>query len=204
MSEHARRAGRLRAAGGRGPACHPCVGGAGRARRAAGRLREARDRARGGGAVQGGVDAGFVLAARRVHAHQEDRQGLAALQGGVDLLDRVADVLRLLPDLAGLVQSIEVFREEAHLRAAALVSAALCMAAVWPVLFRIGSTTNGAATGIGVYSSADEDGVAEDAKSAPVGVSTHSKTKEFFLWASFVLLAIAALVAKPVASAHTC
>jgi len=96
---------------------------------------------------------------------------------------------------AGLVQSIEVFREEAHLRAAALVSAALCMAAVWPVLFRIGSSTKGAATGIAVYSSADEDGGVEDTKSSPMGASAHSKTKEFFLWASFVLLAIAALVA---------
>ena len=97
---------------------------------------------------------------------------------------------------AGLVQSIEIFREAAHIRAAALASAALCMTAIWPVLFRIGSSTNGVATGIAVYSSAEEeDAAAEDAKSVPVGVSTHSKTKEFFLWASFVLLAIAALVA---------
>mgnify|MGYP003311921245 CR=1 FL=1 len=96
---------------------------------------------------------------------------------------------------AGLVQSIEVFREEAHVRAAALVSAALCMASIWPVLFRIGSSTNGVATGIAIYSSGDEDAAVEDARSVPAGVSTHSKTKEFFLWASFVLLAIAALVA---------
>ena len=98
---------------------------------------------------------------------------------------------------AGFVKSIEIFREEAHVHAAALVSAALCMASIWPVLFRIGSSTNGVATGIALFSSADEEdaATAEDAKSVPVGVSTHSKTKEFFLWASFVLLAIAAILA---------
>ena len=92
---------------------------------------------------------------------------------------------------AGLVQSIEVFREEAHLRASALVSAALCVASIWPVLFRIGSSTDGVATGIAVYSSAGDNA----SKSAPAGVPTHSKTKQFFLWASFVLMAIAAFVA---------
>jgi len=97
---------------------------------------------------------------------------------------------------AGAVQSIEIFREAEHVRAAALVSAALCTASIWPVLFRIGSSTNGVATGIAVYPpSADNDSAAEDARSIPAGVSTHSKTKEFFLWASFVLLTIAALLA---------
>ena len=40
---------------------------------------------------------------------------------------------------AGAISAIEVFREEAHLRAAMCVAAAFCLCAVWPVLFRIGS-----------------------------------------------------------------
>ena len=90
------------------------------------------------------------------------------------------------------MQSIEVFREEAHLRASALrIGRALRGLRIWPVLFRIGSSTDGVATGIAVYSSAGDNA----SKSAPAGVPTHSKTKQFFLWASFVLMAIAALVA---------
>lgn len=41
---------------------------------------------------------------------------------------------------AGIMPEIEVFREEAHLRAAACVSVALCLCAVWPILFCNGWT----------------------------------------------------------------
>lgn len=90
---------------------------------------------------------------------------------------------------AGAVSSIEVFREEAHLRAAMCVAAAWCLCAIWPVLFRTGSTTHNVATGLAVPSAVD------DKIEAPMGGSTHSKTKEFFLWLSFVVLFIAAIFA---------
>ena len=90
---------------------------------------------------------------------------------------------------AGAVSSIEIFREEAHLRASMCVAAAWCLCAIWPVLFRTGSTTNNAATGFAVPSAVDEK------VEASMGGSTHSKTKEFFLWLSFVVLLIAAIFA---------
>ena len=40
--------------------------------------------------------------------------------------------------LAGSITTIEVFREEAHLRAAECVCAALCLCGAWPALFRRG------------------------------------------------------------------
>ena len=42
--------------------------------------------------------------------------------------------------VAGIIPEIEVFREEAHLRAAACVSVALCLCAVWPIFFCNGRT----------------------------------------------------------------
>ena len=89
---------------------------------------------------------------------------------------------------AGAIPAIEVFRAEAHLRASMCVAAAFCLCAVWPVLFRIGSTTGGMATGI--YATADDDG-----SDVPMSTSTHSKTKETFLWISFVVLLLAAIFA---------
>ena len=101
--------------------------------------------------------------------------------------------------VAGLAPSIEVFREEEHMRAAACASAALCLCAVWPILFRIGSEKNAAATGIVVHASGDEDGKGGGgegmAAEMPVGASAHSKTKEVFLWVSFSVLAIASMFA---------
>ena len=90
--------------------------------------------------------------------------------------------------LAGMVSSIEVFREEAHFRAAACVAAALCLCAAWPIFFRIGST-----------SETEADELAQQAKENMLADPTHtafrigsrSKTKELFLWLSFVLLLIA-------------
>jgi hypothetical protein len=102
--------------------------------------------------------------------------------------------------VAGLAPSIEVFREGEHLRAAACASAALFLCAVWPILFRIGSDKNAVATEMAVRASGDGDdekggggeGVAAE---MPTGTSTHSKTKEVFLWVSFSVLAIASIFA---------
>jgi hypothetical protein len=92
---------------------------------------------------------------------------------------------------AGAISAIEVFREEAHLRAAMCVAAAFCLCAVWPVLFRTGSAQDGVATGIALYSAAGDDEGAD----IPMGTSTHSKTKEVFLWLSFGVLFLAAIFA---------
>ena len=94
---------------------------------------------------------------------------------------------------AGSISAIEVFREKAHLHAAMCVAAAFCLCAVWPVLFRIGSRSE-------LHPDpAEEEGdgiaVAAAKSSAPLAVSTHSKTKEAFLWISFVVLLIAAIFA---------
>jgi len=90
---------------------------------------------------------------------------------------------------AGAVSSIEIFREEAHLRAAMCVAAAWCLCAIWPVLFRTGSSTNAGAAGVAITS------VADDKPEAPTGDSSHSKTKGAFLWISFVVLLLAAMFA---------
>ena len=90
---------------------------------------------------------------------------------------------------AGAVSSIEIFREEAHLRAAMCVAAAWCLCAIWPVLFRTGSSTNNGAAGVAITS------VADDKPETPTGDSSHSKTKGAFLWISFVVLLLAAMFA---------
>ena len=41
--------------------------------------------------------------------------------------------------LVGAITEIEVFREQAHVRAAGCAALACCLCAVWPVLFRVGS-----------------------------------------------------------------
>ena len=93
---------------------------------------------------------------------------------------------------AGAVEAIEVFREEAHLRAALCVSAAFSLCAVWPVLFRIGSTTNNMATGISGSSMTE----GEKGDEVPIdNATTHSKTKEVFLWVACAILLIAAIFA---------
>ena len=89
--------------------------------------------------------------------------------------------------VVGVAPTIEIFREEAHLRAASCAAAALCLCAIWPILFRVGSEKQGEAS-----SGADE----EDEKIvAPVSLPARSKAKGVFLWVAFVLLMIAALFA---------
>ena len=141
---------------------------------------------------------------------------------------------------AGAISAIEVFREERHLRAGMCISAAFCLCAVWPVLFRIGSRSErdpepadeaeGNNTNTNVNNNTNnntniinltlnglfgppyqsENG---GAKGAPITVNNntnnntivksttpltgppHSKTKEAFLWISFAVLLLAAILA---------
>jgi len=147
--------------------------------------------------------------------------------------------------VAGSVPAIEVFRAEAHFRAAMFVSAALCLAAVWPVLFRTGSyvyappSEKGGNTNVNQNvnnqvnqqvtqvnniidmswlaqllggEAADAapagakstkigdinlDSAVENNVSANVGLiaSSHSATKQFFLWVSFFVLLLASCLA---------
>ena len=139
---------------------------------------------------------------------------------------------------AGAISAIEVFREEAHLRAAMCVAAAFCLCAVWPVLFRIGSrsernpeptdeanananaktqntkpskTTDNAniisLTLGGLFSppnqAEDDDGDGKRNNNSnaivkstvPLTGPRHSATKEIFLWISFGVLLLAAILA---------
>ena len=89
--------------------------------------------------------------------------------------------------VVGVAPTIEIFREEAQLRAASCAAAALCLCAIWPILFRVGSEKQG------VASSADDED--EKIVTAPVSLPTRSKAKGVFLWVSFALLLIAALFA---------
>lgn len=96
----------------------------------------------------------------------------------------------------GFAPTIEIFREVAHLRAAACASAAFCLCAVWPVLFRIGSEKKDVTTGIAVSASSGEEGKGDGAaEGVPMGNSVHSNTKRVFLWASCVLLLFASTFA---------
>ena len=90
---------------------------------------------------------------------------------------------------AGLLPSIEVFREAEHFSAAACVSAALCLCAMWPIFFRIGSTSESEAEELAQQ--AKEDMLA-DATHTNFRIGSRSKTKELFLWLSFGLLFLAA------------
>ena len=118
-----------------------------------------------------------------MHTKKTD-QGLAALQGRVDLPDGWLSCASFFLIFAG-VSPIEVFREEAHLRAAMCVGRGLCLCAIWPVLFPHGSARS-VATGLAATSGEDEKVGARWAR------STHSKTKEVFLWLSFGCCCIAA------------
>lgn len=89
---------------------------------------------------------------------------------------------------AGLLPEIEVFREEAHLRAAACVAAALCLCAVWPIFFRVGSTAESEADDLSRL--AKEDMLADPTQTA-FRIGSRSRSKEVFLWLSFGLLLLA-------------
>lgn len=88
--------------------------------------------------------------------------------------------------LAGLVTSIEVFREAEQFRAAACVAAALCLCATWPIFFRIGSTSQSEAEAL-----AQRAKELADASHTAFDIGSRSKTKELFLWLSFGLLLLA-------------
>lgn len=90
--------------------------------------------------------------------------------------------------LAGLVTEIEVFREAKQFRAAAWVSAALCLCAAWPIFFRIGSTSESEAVELEQQS---KESVLADASQTAFRIGSRSKTKELFLWLSFGLLLLA-------------
>jgi len=90
--------------------------------------------------------------------------------------------------LAGAIPAIEVFREQAHVRAAGCVALSCVLCAVWPVLFRVGSHVppQEAKTGaqqVLAYKRRATDG----AFVAP----TVDKSKGVWLWISCVVLAIA-------------
>ena len=89
---------------------------------------------------------------------------------------------------AGAISAIEVFREERHLRAGMCISAAFCLCAVWPVLFRVGShvppqQVKTGAQQVQAYKRRATDG----AFVAP----TVDKSKGVWLWISCVVLALA-------------
>lgn len=90
--------------------------------------------------------------------------------------------------LAGLLPSIEIFRERAQLQAAACVAAALCLCAMWPIVFRIGSTSESEAEELGQQAN---ENVLADATHSSSRIGSRSKTKELFLWLSFALLLLA-------------
>ena len=92
--------------------------------------------------------------------------------------------------LAGALTEIEVFRQEEHVRAAGCVALACCLCAVWPVLFRIGSHERaehqtGAQQVILLKSNGGDS----------MSVPRLDKAKGVWLWISFVVLAIAWLLA---------
>ena len=100
--------------------------------------------------------------------------------------------------VVGILPEIEIFREEKHLRSAAFASAALCLCAVWPMLFRIGSHAKGhvkvgtaplPATGDDMVIQGT-DGVKLLSRKEPM-----SMVKQAFLWISFATLALAAMFA---------
>jgi len=100
--------------------------------------------------------------------------------------------------VVGIIPEIEIFREEKHLRAAGFASAALCLCAVWPMLFRIGSHAKGhvKAGTVPLPATGDEmviqgtDGVKLLSRKEP-----SSRVKEAFLWISFCTVGLAAILA---------
>lgn len=94
--------------------------------------------------------------------------------------------------VAGLLPSIEVFREARQFQAAALQAAAMCLCAVWPIFFRIGSTSESEAEELAERSKAN---MLADATHTAFRIGSRSKTKELFLWLSFALLFLASCFA---------
>lgn len=86
---------------------------------------------------------------------------------------------------AGVISSIEVFREDKHLRAGAYVGIALCLCSLWPIFFRVGSTSEREAEEL--VQQAKENALADPSHTA-FRIGSRSKTKEAFLWLSFGLL----------------
>lgn len=89
---------------------------------------------------------------------------------------------------AGLLSSIEVFREGEHLRAGACIGAALCLCSVWPVFFRVGSTSE---SEVEELTQQAKENVLADPSHTAFRIGSRSKTKELFLWLSFGLLLLA-------------
>jgi len=88
--------------------------------------------------------------------------------------------------LAGAISSIEIFREGAHLRAAGCIAAALCLCAVWPLFFRIGSHAKGH----------EPIPVEKRDPRAPLPrEEPFNATKGLFLWLACALLFIASILA---------
>lgn len=88
--------------------------------------------------------------------------------------------------LAGAIPAIEIFREAEHLRAAACVSAALCLCAAWPVFFRIGTHGKGGKSA----PSATADPSAPLPRAEPFNT-----TKGAFLWLAWAVVTLAAILA---------
>lgn len=76
--------------------------------------------------------------------------------------------------LAGALNSIENFREQAHLQAAGLVAASLCLCGLWTLFFRVGSSR----------------------ATVEVPEKKFNKTKGVFLWISWGVLFLAAVLSS--------
>lgn len=87
---------------------------------------------------------------------------------------------------AGTIDSIEIFRENEHLRAAGCVSAALCLCALWPVLFRVGSDTANTER----KKRSEVEFTKDTTRAEPF-----NQTKGLFLWLAWATLTVAAVLA---------
>ena len=92
---------------------------------------------------------------------------------------------------AGAIDTIEVFREESHLRAAGCVAAAWCLCAIWPIVFRTGWTQGNVNKG----GSAPTITAQTDASTEAVANVDPPKDRGVFLWLAFALLLVAATFA---------
>ena len=93
--------------------------------------------------------------------------------------------------LAGALPAIEVFREQAHVRAAGCLALSCCLCAVWPVLFRIGSRA------APPHQTGAQQVILHETKGgdAEFTVPRLDKSKGVWLWISFVVLALAWMLA---------